>query len=100
MRHIRIGLSVGLMGMVALSCEGHRTADEPVETTTSSLTVPPTVAEPTLRATTPDGRVPGSAAVSTDGAFTYSIPIETPKGRAGMEPELSLEYSSRGGNGI
>ena len=33
------------------------------------------------------------------GTMYYSIPIALPKGIAGMEPELSLDYSSMGGNG-
>ena len=33
------------------------------------------------------------------GTMYYSIPLALPKGVAGMEPELSLNYSSMGGNG-
>jgi hypothetical protein len=42
----------------------------------------------------------GNFAVSADGAATYSIPIALPKGRAGMEPSVSIGYSSQGGNGL
>lgn len=38
--------------------------------------------------------VPGKYAVSATGAFTYSIPVTTPPGTAGMAPILSLDYSS------
>ena len=45
------------------------------------------------------GAVEGQAGVS-GGAASYSIPIALPPGRAGMQPSVSLNYSSRGGNGI
>lgn len=45
------------------------------------------------------GTVAGSGGV-TGGAATYEIPIVVPPGRRGMQPALSLGYSSRSGNGI
>lgn len=41
-----------------------------------------------------------SEAGTDGGASSYRIPIVVPPGRAGMQPSLSLSYSSRGGNGI
>jgi len=42
----------------------------------------------------------GSFRVDESGAATYSIPIVTPAGTAGVAPEISLNYSSANGNGI
>ncbi|MCF2860882.1 SpvB/TcaC N-terminal domain-containing protein [Pseudoalteromonas sp. Cnat2-41] len=45
------------------------------------------------------GTIAGQAAVN-GGAASYTIPIKLPPGRAGMQPNVSLKYSSRSGNGI
>jgi Salmonella virulence plasmid 65kDa B protein len=42
----------------------------------------------------------GQFSVTESGAATYSIPLQVPPGIAGMEPRLSLNYSSQGGNGL
>jgi RHS repeat-associated protein len=39
-------------------------------------------------------------AVTPEGAFTDRIGLQVPAGRAGMQPSLSLRYSSSGGNGL
>ena len=46
------------------------------------------------------GALKGSLSVGGDGSASYSVPIDVPKGTGGMEPKLSLNYSSNGGNGI
>ena len=45
------------------------------------------------------GSTPGEAGVS-GGSSSYSIPIALPPGRKGMQPNISLNYSSKSGNGI
>jgi RHS repeat-associated protein len=41
-----------------------------------------------------------STGVDETGAATISVPIWTPPGRGGVEPRLSLTYSSRAGRGV
>jgi hypothetical protein len=45
------------------------------------------------------GTLAGTFDVDPSGAAVYSIPIAVPPGSAGMTPNLSLNYSSSGGNG-
>jgi hypothetical protein len=46
------------------------------------------------------GRTPGVPAVSVSGEGSYTIPLNLPPGRSGIQPELALVYSHRGGNGL
>jgi hypothetical protein len=46
------------------------------------------------------GSIPGFSDVTTDGVARYSIPLQVPPGRSGLQPELTLSYGSRGVNGI
>jgi hypothetical protein len=65
------------------------------------LDTPDTIAEGvSTRASVAVGTLSGNFSVSADGAATYSIPIAVPKGRSGMEPSISINYSSQGGNGL
>ena len=46
------------------------------------------------------GALPVSVSVSNDGAALGAIPFWTPEGRAGIAPNLALNYSSAAGNGL
>ncbi|WP_371666457.1 FG-GAP-like repeat-containing protein [Streptomyces sp. NBC_00289] len=46
------------------------------------------------------GFLAGSGGVGPGGAFTYRVPLSVPAGRAGVEPGLSLNYSSAGHDGV
>src|SRR5262249_5215474 len=46
------------------------------------------------------GGLLGQSEVTSDGAFTYTLPLDVPDGRNGMQPSLALSYNSRGGNGL
>ncbi|TQV88051.1 fibronectin type III domain-containing protein [Aliikangiella coralliicola] len=72
----------------------------PVYARKSSASVPDAaLITPTVPANQAVGALEGQAGVS-GGAATYSVPIAIPPGRAGMQPKVSLNYSSRSGNGI
>jgi len=49
--------------------------------------------------TNPVGALAGQFSVSDQGSPVYTIPIEVPPGRGGMEPALSLQYSGSRANG-
>ena len=57
---------------------------------------PPGTVEPSAAL----GYVHGEASVSRNGNAQYSIPLEVPPGRMGMQPSISLEYSNSGPNGL
>ena len=46
------------------------------------------------------GTTAGSFRVNESGGATYSVPIMSAPGTAGVQPQLSLSYSSQGGNGL
>jgi RHS repeat-associated protein len=44
--------------------------------------------------------LPGSSTIDAFGAFSYSIPLAVPPGTADLSPVISLDYSSRGSDGL
>ncbi len=49
--------------------------------------------------TAPVGTLGGSFAVTAAGTASYTVPIDLPPGRAGMQPSIALSYDSGAGNG-
>lgn len=63
------------------------------------------VASPIANSYEPDrskipGEIPLQSALSPTGAMTYSVPLQMVAGRNGVQPNLSLAYSSQSGNGV
>ncbi|MDJ0947184.1 MAG: FG-GAP-like repeat-containing protein, partial [Kiloniellales bacterium] len=58
------------------------------------------ITAPVARAETVAGVTAGALSVESSGAARYAVPIDVPPGVAGMEPDLSLVYSSGAGNGL
>ncbi|MCP4304379.1 MAG: hypothetical protein GY788_05775, partial [bacterium] len=50
-------------------------------------------------ASDPVGALSGEFGVTPDGATSYAVPISVPTGTTGVQPGLTLQYNSRGGNG-
>lgn len=46
------------------------------------------------------GKTPGKHDVTSNGQFTYEIPISIPSGIGGVEPKLTIAYNSGNGNGL
>ncbi|HEY1813886.1 MAG TPA: RHS repeat-associated core domain-containing protein [Kofleriaceae bacterium] len=88
------------LGSLAIALAGaHCAGDSNSETsqTSDALSYPTNVVVPMGGQY---GSLPGSGAVQSDGSYHYTLPIDVPPGRRGMQPHLSLEYSSRAGNGL
>lgn len=46
------------------------------------------------------GTIPGAFSVTGTGEASYTMPLVSPPGRAGVEPRLALAYSSADGDGV
>jgi RHS repeat-associated protein len=67
---------------------------------TYTTTLPSAAIKKTIDTKLPVGTIKGANTVSLTGAASYSIPIALPSGTRGVEPNLSLEYSSQSGVGL
>jgi hypothetical protein len=65
-----------------------------------AVTVAPAAGGLAIPATASVGTIPGTLAIGDSGAATYSIPIQVPPGTAGLQPALSLVYSSQAGESL
>lgn len=54
----------------------------------------------TSTSNSPVGSLKGEFKVTELGAATYTVPIKTPKGINGFQPNISINYNSQSGNGI
>lgn len=81
------------LAALLFSCES---PEEELGEQSSSLTLEPG----TIKTSERVGTLPGSLDISADGTAVYAMPLWVPAGRAGIEPELGLSYSSRGSNGL
>ncbi len=60
----------------------------------------PSTAERELDKTLAVGSLPGNLTITPVGQANYNIPVEISPGSGDMEPNLSINYQSNGGNGL
>jgi RHS repeat-associated protein len=107
-----------VMGLTTLSgwiSDAQSTTYAPIATLARTLaapmpadaTAPPLPSQPVslpgsaiVPASTTVGYLPSSWDVASSGELTYTIPVDVPRGRAGIQPSLALTYHSSGGNGF
>ena len=106
----RLTRAIALSSLVVFACHGDSGSESPssgdtdTSSTSSAITRPPlavganTILTDGTGALAPKGD--GTISVDDRGQAHQHIPIGVPPGRAGMQPELSLEYSSSAGNGV
>lgn len=84
------GLAVTLCALAISASCAHDGTDHRVDVAGSALTEFDPIVE-----TSRLGTLPGHVTVTDDGLFAYSVPIEVPPGRQGMQPQLAIAYTSR-----
>lgn len=96
--------AVALVAFAVAFCACMESDDPFVSGATSYLSPTSLPADAFINAIVPTsghaGITSGSFAVTHDGAATYALPLFVPDGRMSMQPELSINYNSRGGDGL
>lgn len=91
-----------VLSLAAAAC--HDPPDDPAPAPLDQRVQPVGVVVPTqddgVATNTAVGALTGALEVGADGSATYAMPLWVPPGRQGVEPVLSLRYSSRAGNGL
>ncbi|HEY0990169.1 MAG TPA: SpvB/TcaC N-terminal domain-containing protein [Kofleriaceae bacterium] len=94
---MRASTLILLASSLALACSSE---DEPTASTEQAAFVFPAPIVKAAAGATVVGTLSGTFEVTGDGAASFTVPLTVPPGRAGMQPDLALVYSSRGGNGL
>ncbi|MDI1476385.1 FG-GAP-like repeat-containing protein [Polyangium sp. y55x31] len=95
-------LSALLPALLAPGCGGYDAdveIDEGDVVDEAADAVTATASVTTTATTVPIGSTPGTFSVDSRGGASYTIPIVVPPGAAGVEPKLSIDYSSWGDSG-
>ncbi|MDK1313506.1 SpvB/TcaC N-terminal domain-containing protein [Pseudoalteromonas sp. R96] len=108
-----VKLPASLADKVVSRCSNNYSNEELITITSSAVEGSPSVALPSVDVA--QKQIPsesvllaharlqpttGSFRVTESGAASYSVPIALPVGITGVQPEVSLNYSSQGGDGL
>ena len=93
--HVAEGDAEHVLGVTGASV----TLARPKSTGIFPIALPPRPFPP-FQVSNPAGILEGRSQIRANGEFSYDIPVPVPPGRAGLQPTLSLQYRSRGGDGL
>lgn len=100
-RYTWSGVAAGTYNVFARAFNNYPTsADSVSRSVVVSGVAPPDPNNPPGATGAIGGTLLGAITVDPSGAAVYSVPLAVPPGTAGIAPQLSLQYSSRGGEGM
>lgn len=100
-RYTWSGVAAGTYNVFARAFNNYPTsADSVSRSVVVSGIAPPDPNNPPGATGAIGGTLPGAITVDPSGGAVYSVPLALPPGTAGVAPQLSLQYSSRGGEGM